>query len=213
MIEPNTPEWFEARCGRLTASRVYDATARTKRGEYYAARAAYLVELATERLTGSVAMHYVSPAMQWGTDHEPFARAAYEYLRNAEVLPVGFVQHPELPASGATPDGQAGAVLVEFKCPTSATHTETLLTGEIDARYIAQIEWQLACCPWCDACDFVSFDPRFPPELRLWVKRVARDADAIAAREIAVSEFLAELDTLEAQLREAGRTAHARIAA
>src|SRR5262245_31518416 len=105
VIEPNTAEWYEARCGRVTASRVYDATARQKNGKYYAARAAYLIELATERLTGVVTQHYVSAAMQWGIDHEPAARAAFEYVHDVTVEPVGYVEHRSM-AAGATPDGR-----------------------------------------------------------------------------------------------------------
>ena len=205
MIEHGSPEWFEARCGRVSASRVYDATARQKSGKHYAARAAYMVELATERLTGICTEHFVSAAMQWGIDHEADARGAFEYLHEVTVEPVGFVLHPELYMSGATPDGKHGDVLVEFKCPTSATHVETLLSGEIDPRYVAQIEWQLACCPWATACDFVSYDPRLPGELRVFAKRVERNAAAIAQREREVAEFLSELDAMVAQLARVGR--------
>jgi hypothetical protein len=207
VIEPGSSEWFEARCGRVGASRVYDATARGKNGKYYAARADYLAELAVERLTGIPTTHYVTPAMMHGIEQEPNARAAYEYLFSVDVEPVGFVQHETHFMSGATPDGRVTGtnVLCEFKCPTSATHIETLLTKEIDPRYIAQMDWQLACCPWAEAVDFSTYDPRMPPELRLWTLRYMRDDARIAALEAEVGAFLAELDDMVAKLRAAGR--------
>lgn len=205
IITPNTPEWFEARCGRLGASRVYDATARQKSGKWYQARADYMAELAVERLTGIATVHYVTAAMMWGIEKEPDARAAYEYLFNLDVEVVGFVQHPALYMSGATPDGKVGKVLCEFKCPTSGTHIETLLSKEIDPRYIAQMEWQLACCPWAEVVDFSTYDPRMPPELRLWTFRFMRDDVAITKREADVREFLDELDDMVAKLKATGR--------
>ena len=209
MIEANTAEWFESRCGRMTASRAYDATARQKNGKHYAARAAYLVELATERLTGVVTQHYVSDAMRWGTEHEPAARAAYEYFFDATVAPVGFVLHPQLAMAGATPDGRDADVLVEFKCPTSATHVSTLLRDAIDERYVAQIDWQLACCPWAVAVDFVSFDPRMPVDQRFWCVRHERDDAAIALLESEVAAFLGDLDETVDKLLGVGRAVRA----
>lgn len=195
MIEHGSPEWYEARCGRLSASRIFDACARQKNGKYYAARAGYLIELATERLTQRCTEHYVSAAMQWGIDHEPQAIAAFEYLHGATVEPVGWVEYPGLDA-GATPDGKHGSRLVEFKCPTSATHVETLISRDIDPRYIYQMQWQLACCPWAEACDFVSFDPRMPPAQRLIVLPCPRDAEFIALLEGEVAQFLSELGAM-----------------
>lgn len=206
VIEPNSQEWFDARCGRVGASRVYDATARTKKGDYYQARADYMVELAVERLTGIAAQHFVNAAMLWGIEKEPDARAAYEYLFDVDVDTVGWVQHPTLHRSGATPDGQVGGkILCEFKCPTSGTHVETLLTKKVDPRYVAQMEWQLACCTWAEAVDFSTYDPRFPPELRLWTFRFMRDDVAIAKREAEVRLFLDELDDMVLKLRATGR--------
>lgn len=208
IIAPNTPEWFEARCGRLTASRLYDATARQKNGKWYAARANYMTELAVERLTGRATAHYVTPAMQWGIDTEPDARAAYEYLLNVDVVPVGFAVHPEIPMLGATPDGGVGDEgLTEFKCPTSMTHVATLLSKEVDPQYIAQMAGELLCFPARKWVDYGTYDPRMPPELRLWVFRFERDANAeyIEQLEKDAREFLAELDDVVARLRSTGR--------
>jgi len=191
-------EWRRARLGKVTASRVADVIAKTKSG-WGASRKNYLAELVAERLTGVPAESYVNAAMQWGTDNEPQARAAYRFFKDADVEEVGFVIHPKIVQSGASPDGLVAADgLVEIKCPGTATHIDTLLNKEIAGKYITQIQWQMACTSraWTD---FVSFDPRMPEHLRLFVKRVARDDRYIADLESMVREFLAELDkTIEA---------------
>jgi putative phage-type endonuclease len=194
MIEQGSPEWFAQRCGKATASRIADIIATTKSGPA-ASRKNYLAQLVAERLTQTVAEGYTNAAMQWGTDKEPEARAAYAFLHadGVDVLPAEFVTHPAIPMAGASPDGLVGADgLLEIKCPNTATHIETLLGGKVDGKYITQIQWQLACTgrQWCD---FVSYDPRMPEHLATWVKRVPRDGAMIAELEAAVRDFLSEV--------------------
>lgn len=200
-MEQRSGEWFEIRRGKVTASRVADVIAKTKSGPA-ASRRNYEAQLIAERLTGVTAESYSNAAMQWGTDIEPEARAAYCFLRDADVEEVGFIVHPDIKDSGASPDGLVGDDgMVEIKCPNTATHINTLLTGKIDGKYITQMQWQMACAgrAWCD---YVSYDPRMPERHRLWVKRVHRADDRIAELEAEVRDFLAEvaakIDQLEA---------------
>lgn len=185
-------EWHLARVGKVTASRVSDVVAKTKTG-WGASRANYMAELIAERLTGVPADSYASPAMKWGNETEPQARAAYEFFRDCEVETVGFVDHPALKLSGASPDGYVGKDgLVEFKCPNTATHIETLLGSAVPSKYFLQMQWQLACTgrKWCD---FVSFDPRMPETMRLFVRRLDRDDTGIHELECSVAAFLEEI--------------------
>lgn len=201
MSEQGTPEWFAARLGKVTASRVADVIAKTKTG-WGASRANYMAELIAERLTGVPAEKYTNGAMQWGTDTEPQARAAYSFYAETDVTEVGFIEHPRIPMTGASPDGLIGIDgLVECKCPNTATHLDTLLGGEIPAKYITQMQWQLACTErqWCD---WVSYDPRLPGSMQLFVRRVHRDDTMIADLEKLVREFLAEIEAKVRALRE-----------
>lgn len=196
-----SPEWFAARVGKVTASRMADLCARTKSG-WGASRANYLSALVCERLTGAKEETYVNAAMQWGTDKEPEARAAYEFLTSNPVDLVGFIDHPKIPMSGASPDGhirEDGSL--EIKCPNTATHIEFLLEQEIPLKYMLQMQWQLACSgrQWAD---FVSYDPRMPEGLRLFIKRVPRDSVLIPTLEKDVRDFLAELDSMVSQLTQ-----------
>lgn len=193
MHDQRTEEWFTARLGKVTGSRVADVLAKTKSG-YSASRASYMAELICERLTGQQAERFTNAAMAWGTETEPQARAAYEFLTDNPVVETGFVLHPALADFGASPDGLVGADgLVEIKCPNSATHIDTLLTETVPGKYITQMQAQMACTgrSWCD---FVSFDPRLNGDLQMWVKRVHRDEAFIADMESEIAAFLNELD-------------------
>ncbi len=192
-VVQGSPEWHTLRLGRVTASRVADVVAKTQPG-WGAGRANYMAELLAERLTGNAAESYTNAAMQWGTEQEPNARAAYEFRTDAEVDQVGFIPHHTIEMSGASPDGLVGGKgMVEIKCPNTATHIETLLVGKVPAKYDTQMQWQMACTgrQWCD---FVSFDPRLPERMRLFVLRIERDNKRIAELEASVTEFLFELD-------------------
>lgn len=200
-VEQGTPEWFAARLGNVTASRVADVIAKTKSG-YSASRENYMAQLICERMTGTVAESYTNAAMQWGTETEPLARAAYESLANVLVDEVGYVQHPTIERAGASPDGLVGLFgLLEIKCPNTATHIDTLITEQVPTKYITQMQWQMLSTgrAWCD---FVSFDPRLPSGLQMFVKRVEFDAEYAATLEIEVVKFLAELDTKISKLNE-----------
>lgn len=189
------------RRGKVTASRIADMIAKTKTG-WGASRANYAAQLVAERLTGETAVAYTNEAMRWGTETEPQARAAYEFFRDASVTETGFVSHPTITMSGASPDGLVAADgLVEIKCPNTATHIETLLGGAIPGKYSAQMQWQMACTgrAWCD---FVSFDPRMPQNMSLFVRRLARNDAEIATLETEVRTFLAEVDATVARLTE-----------
>lgn len=201
MIEQGTEEWKQLRLGKVTASRIADVTAKIKSG-WGASRANYMAELLVERLTGIPADCYINDAMRWGTEQEPLARSSYEFLRDCTVDPVGFVAHPTIPMSGASPDGLIGEDgLVEIKCPNTATHIETLQGATVPAKYMGQIQWQLACTgrAWCD---WVSFDPRMPAAMQLFVQRVDRDDKFISEIEKTVSDFLSELDAKIEALNE-----------
>lgn len=199
-----TPEQTAARVGKLTASRIADATAKTQKG-YGASRANYMGELLVERLTGAPTERFVTKEMLWGIEKEPDAKLAYEFFYDCEIVPCAFIDHPEIAMSGATPDGAIGTGgLIEIKCPNTATHIDFLLTDEVDLRYRKQMCWQLICAgrQWCD---FASFDPRMPEALQLRVRRFTlhdlRKDNQIGDLEAEARAFLAELDAKERALR------------
>jgi putative phage-type endonuclease len=202
-MEQRTDDWFAARLGKVTASRVADVIAKTKSG-YSASRDNYMADLIVERLTGQKASTFTNAHMEWGTATEPAARVAYSAYTGELVEEVGFIDHPRIANSGASPDGVVGEGLVEIKCPATATHLDTLLAGTVPSKYIPQMQWQMACTN-TRFCDFVSYDPRLPDHLRLFVKPVRRDNEYIAMLETEVTKFLTELEEKLKQLQELNR--------
>lgn len=91
--------------------------------------------------------------------------------------------------------------MVEFKCPKPATHLGYLESGIVPAEYVPQIMWNFACNPTRQWCDFVSFNPDFPEEMLIFVKRIKRDDKLISELEAIVRSFLVELDDAVAHLR------------
>jgi putative phage-type endonuclease len=199
-VEQGSEAWLQARLGKVSASRMADVTARTRSG-YGASRTNYAAELIVERLTGTPAERYTNAAMAWGTEKEPDAKDAYCFLRDAEIVPVGLVLHPTIAMACASPDGLVGDDgLIEVKCPLSATHIDTLLSETIPEKYVKQMMWQMACTgrQWCD---FVSFDPRLPAEMQVFIRRVPRDNALILELEQETVKFLAEIDQTISKLQ------------
>jgi putative phage-type endonuclease len=200
-IVQGSDAWFQSRMGKVTASRVADVIAKTKTG-YSTSRDNYMAQLVCERMTGTVAESFTNAAMEWGTTQEPYARAAYESLKDVLVDEVAMITHPTIEQAGASPDGLVGDDgLIEIKAPQTATHIDTLLSQTVPSKYITQMQWQMACTErsWCD---FVSFDPRMSDGLQLFVKRVPRDDAYIQMLEEEVKKFLTELDGKITKLNE-----------
>lgn len=203
-MEQHSTEWWQARLGKVTASKIADLTAKGRGGAESVGRANYRVQLVAERLTGKVEETFKNAAMDHGKETEPMARNAYEFLKDAKVLEVGFVVHPTIEMSGASPDGFVGDDgCIEIKCPNTKTQIDTVISGKVPTKYIKQIQWQLACTgrAWCD---FVSYDPRLPDDKgSFFCKRVMRDPDFIIDLQREVISFLQETDDLIIQIGEA----------
>lgn len=196
-----SPEWFAARAGKVTASRISDVLAKGRSGAPSATRAGYMGELIAEILTGQPANPFQGNAdTERGQELEPSARAAYELRTGSMVMPVGLVIHPRIERSGASPDGLAADGLLEIKCPRIHTHIEYLLGGEPPSKYVPQMAWQCACTerPWVD---FVSYCPAMPEDLRLFIVRYEPSMTYLREIEDAVTEFLAELDAKLARVQ------------
>lgn len=199
-FEQGSPEWLAHRCGRLTASRVADVLAKVKTGES-ASRRNLRTELVVERLTGKKTEGFTSAAMEWGVETEPLARAAYEVATGNLVDQVAFVDHPSIEWFGCSPDGLVGDDgLIEIKCPNSATHLEYIEDDCPPKKYVIQMMAQMACTgrKWCD---FVSFDPRLPDGLQLFIVRVNADDKYIQMMEDEVKQFLDEVATKVVSLK------------
>ena len=192
----NSPEWYAVRLGKVTASKLSDVMA----GGAGKMRDGYKLQLVLERATGNRKEGFTSKAMKDGIEREPDAAARYSFTTGIDLAEVGFVLHPTLDFSGASPDRLAGADgVVQFKCPEAATHYAYLKGATLPTAYVQQMQWEMACTKsaWCD---FVSFHPDFPISKRLHIRRIKRDPVYIVKAEAAVREFLAEVEAELAEL-------------
>lgn len=198
MIEQGSPEWFALRAGKVTASRVADVMAKTTTAAYQN----YMTDLIAERLTGAKTESFTNAAMQWGVDHEAQARVEYEVKTGSLVEQIAFVDHPTIQMFGCSPDGYVGEDgLIEIKCPNTSTHIDYIRQDKAPAKYVNQMQCQMAVTgrKWCD---FVSFDPRLPDGLQLFIVRLERDDEYISKMESVVQEFLNEVTSAVIGLKE-----------
>lgn len=203
MTVQGTSEWHAERLGKVTASRIADVMMKPTTAGYQN----YKAQLVCERLTGQPTEGFTSAAMQHGTETEPQARAFYEMTMGVDVDQVGFIDHPDIAMTGASPDGLVGKDgLVEIKCPQPPKHIGHLSGAAIDRKYLLQMQWQMDCTgrAWCD---FVSFSPAFPVDLQMSDERVMRDDKLIAEIREAVAGFLADVDDTLASLTKRRRAA------
>jgi hypothetical protein len=197
----NSGEWLAARAGRITASRVADVLAFTKKGEPTQKRTDYAIEMVSERLSGFCVERYVTWAMKEGTRLEPDAITEYELATDVMIDRVGFVLHPSMDFSGASPDGLVGADGgVEAKCPTPTTHIAWMLAGQVPLEHAPQMIWNMVCCErmWWD---FISYCPIFPAPLNRFIIRLHRDEKIINGIDAEVRKFDDEVNTMIAKLR------------
>lgn len=183
IVEQRSPEWFNLRIGKFTASTFKNLFAgsntQTYKNEIY--------RVVFERLTKKSPENVVTEYMQRGTELEPEARSVYELETGNNVKESGFFELNEW--IGASPDGlirEDG--LIEIKCPKYSTMIEYMIKNKVPSEYIWQIQGQL----WVTErkwCDFVAYHPDLP----ILIIRVLRDENKIKELELAVNQAISEV--------------------
>lgn len=206
-MEQRSNEWFEARRGKITASRIKEALLAGKHTQAYQK---YWAECLAVRM-GEAAREIqergdLSKDVRRGIELEPEARAYYQFMQDVDVVEPGFILHPTLPHCGASPDGLVGDKgLIEIKCRRTAEHINFMIHKKIPDPYQYQMQFQMMCTgrEWCD---YVSFDPRMAPyNLQFDYLRVYPDPEKIEEITNAVHEFNTEIDEKIAQLKKLSR--------
>lgn len=192
-----TSDWYQERCGCLTASRAAPLFRGLKKdGTHYQDYTDLVTELVSERITHSVAPHPTTAAMQHGIDCEPLAREAYETRTGEFVDLVGFLPHPTLEWFGASPDGYVGADgLVEIKCLETLHHVDVVAGGVVPEKYKPQLLVQLLVTgrKWVDMC---FYDDRLPKEwedAKVFIVRFEPTQEELADALAKCEAFLAEV--------------------
>lgn len=182
-----SPEWLQARKGRITGSRFKDARDRTAKGALSAKAMLYALDTARERFGGAVAPIYVNAAMRTGTEQEPIARMQYEAETGNVVLEAGFAYTND-GRFGASVDGLVGDDgMVEIKTMVSS---DTLFTAVVHRDYSAYLD-QINGSLWLlgrQWCDLVLWAPDLPVGA-LTIIRIERDEPAIEKLAADLAEF------------------------
>lgn len=193
-MKQGSDEWVNARLGIPTASqfgRIF-----TPGGRPSSAADDYLCQLLAERLLG-VPVDVSSEYMERGRGLEPDAVAFYEFERDADTTPVGFVTSDD-GLVGCSPDrlvGDDGGL--EIKIPSAKVHISYMLEGMLDGRYKPQVQGGL----WVSGrrwWDTLSYHPGLRPALF----RVERDEPYIAALAKEVYAFASRLQRAHDQLKQ-----------
>lgn len=199
-MQQRSDEWFQARVGKVSASRIGDLMARNQPrkgqtvGAWSARRNNYLAEKIAERITGKPRDRKRIASLDHRVELEPDARAAYEFYFEQKIELIGFVDHPRIPNAGASPDGLIGTDGgIEIKCCDAEGHLEIITADAIDPDYFYQCHFNIACTER-DWWAFTAFNPDMPEELKVHRKILERDDQLIATIETNVIQFLEEVE-------------------
>ena len=170
-FEQHSEEWFNIRLGRMTAS---NAVAIGNNGT---GLDTYCYKLAAEILTGKSVEIKNIEAMDRGNEIEPDARATFEFEKNIDVKQIGFASYGDY--AGCSPDGLIdNDGLIEIKCPLNNNYVKLLAGGNIESKYIWQMQMQMAILER-SYCYFVAYNPNF--KRSLFTKKINADTVKIDA--------------------------------
>jgi len=151
--EQRTPEWYEFRNNRLTASDLYHITSDNK---------SKIIDIVKKKC-GVESNYMPGAAILHGIKFEPVATKIYEDRCNVVITEFGCLPHQSIPFFGASPDGICSIEsknknyvgrMLEIKCPKSRP-----ITGIIPPVYFGQVQGQLEVCD-LEYCDFLECELR-----------------------------------------------------
>lgn len=188
-----TEEWDRWR-NRPTASE-FDKFIMPVKGDYSTQATAYAAKIVAKRLR----VYTEAPPsfwMEWGTEHEPNAKAAYTLQTGREITDVGFILPDGTDAYGGSPDGLVGDDgLIEIKCPAPETLISYHAAGVLPVKYKPQVQGLLLISgrAWCD---FYVFHPELTP----FLLRVEPDVRYMAKIASCLLTLLQEIELIESKV-------------
>lgn len=171
-IEQKTDKWYQIRALKLTASHAQTIAANGKGLE------TYCKELVAEYLSTAEKEQFTSPDIERGNLLEAQAREYCSLITGLDFKEVGFVEVNEY--FGVSPDGvifDKDKIIdsIEIKCHSDKVFLELLLTEEIDAKYLAQMQMQMLAME-TKSCLYFGYNPNIEPFY--YMKRIEADKKA-----------------------------------
>nr|WP_290701141.1 lambda exonuclease family protein [Halomonas sp. UBA3074] len=195
-MEQGTPEWLEARLGRVTMSELKALLVKGKGpGGFGTGAITYMHQLMGERITGELAEPFQGNTnTRRGHTLEGVARKLYcDTTGESKPHEVGIILNHNV---GYSPDSLVGANgLLEIKTKLPKFQIEVLLSNKIPDEHVPQCQGGL----WVSErewIDFVSYWPGMP----LFIKRAYRDDIIIRTIAERIEAFHEVLETRLAQI-------------
>lgn len=208
-MEQGSPEWKNARCGRITMSNAQTMLTKGRGNQPSVTRQKYLYEVASEIITGVPAESVNTWDMARGNVLEPYALQAYKARTGYKVKTVGLGYLDEMKRVSASPDGLVvgdnGEYVrgVEIKCQKPKNHMQTIMDARNPDKFAAQMQggmWVFGLDHW----DYVSFCPEFEAH-PLFIFTMFRNEEMINEISRQVALGLEEIDEFVRQAWD-GRT-------
>ena len=151
-VAQRSPEWYELRKNRLTASAVAQAIGKGK----FSTKADLLKDKAFPELAKPFDSHSCPPLRHGIILEDMSARCYSQRLNNIKIHNFGMIPHQTLNCFGASPDGiNELGIMVEIKTPYRRR-----VDGNIPYEYMVQMQGQMAVCA-LNECDFVDAEIYF----------------------------------------------------
>ena len=187
-----SPEWFEIRVGKVTASHA-QAIGNNGKG-----LDTYLLEVASEMFSSSEKEHYSNEHTERGNELEPIARSMYELQNDVEVEEIGFAEYNDF--VGCSPDGLVGKDgMIEIKCPDDKTYFNLLMNEKIENAYDWQCQMNMLILErkWCD---LVFYNPNFEKSMKIF--RLEPDKEMFSKLKEGFEKAEAEITRLVSKYKE-----------
>lgn len=199
-LSQGSEEWLAIRRGIVTASTVGQLLTATGRPASNDTSRRLTLSLVAERITGETEPTWMNDDMLRGHLEEPIARDMYaEHFADGEpVTTTGFQIRDDWGFSlGASPDGLVGDHGgLEVKAPRAKAHLATILSGEVPAQHMAQIQGCLLVSgrEWWDFCSYYGGMPPFVKRVYADPKWAEAIVEAVAAFEQQAEEMTHNYD-------------------
>lgn len=195
-FEQGSPEWFEMRCGVVTASEAAKILSPTGKPSTQAKGLMY--KLAAEAVSKEKHSIEQTEWMARGIEMEEEARNWFEFHSGLEVEQCGFIKRDDM-VIGCSPDGLIAGQFagLEIKCPAPHTHVKYLMDGKLPNDYIPQVQFSMLVTGF-KQWHFVSYHP----DMKKLHVVVGRDEEWISKMEELLAKFLPELQQTIEKVRE-----------
>jgi hypothetical protein len=216
MILQRTPEWYEARMGKFTASCFHEVLSKpADKHARWSKTALKCIERAALQIhMGQYVFRPDNEATRWGMDQESAAIREFTLKTGLQTIDSGFLIHPQIQDVGATPDAivlcpDGQRVPLQVKCHfnrySHPDYLKRLWSGEdlkkMKSHYYCQVQGEI----WVTQSHygyFASYDPRMPEDCRIHSVKVNRDELFIEKLEQKVRMAIHERNEIVEKLRK-----------